>query len=149
MGCFTTPARSNWIDRRGPAAYISDEKRDRLLAWMRLPTALADLVGRDVAIEPVPAQVVAGEQMPHPVRAGVGGAPATARLVGAAAAGGPLLAGVRLQVERPELVDGQPSGPAAGAGRRQQGGGFELNRRDRAWYRLPEQMRAVSSPGAG
>ena len=63
------------------------------------------LVGRDVPIEPVPAQVVAGEQMPHPVRAGVGGAPATARLVGAAAAGGPLLAGVRLQVERPKLVE--------------------------------------------
>jgi hypothetical protein len=66
-----------------------------------LPTALARL---DVPVEPVAAQVVGGQQVPYAVRAG-GGRPPAARSRPTAGAGGPVAAGVGLEVERAELVD--------------------------------------------
>jgi hypothetical protein len=59
-----------------------------------------------VAVQFVAAQVVGGEQVTDAVRAFVGRpSPAAGRPSALAAAGGPLLAGVWLQVQRPELVD--------------------------------------------
>src|SRR5512144_1646030 len=80
----------------------------------------AALAGLDVPVEPVGGQVVAGEQLPHPVRAGVGGAPSPAprRARGPAAGGGrrPLPARAGLQVERPELVHADHGGRSPGPG---------------------------------
>jgi len=59
-----------------------------------------------VAVQFVAAQVVGGEQVTNAVRAFVGRpSPAAGRPSALAAGGGPLLAGVWLQVQRPELVD--------------------------------------------
>jgi pimeloyl-ACP methyl ester carboxylesterase len=50
-------------------------------------------------------EVIVGQQLPHPVPAGVGGAPAATRPLAAATAAGPVPAGMGLQVQRAELVD--------------------------------------------
>ncbi|MDX3667057.1 hypothetical protein PV733_18940 [Streptomyces europaeiscabiei] len=62
----------------------------------------------DVAVELVPGEVVGGEQVPDPVRAGVG-RPTTRPgfaigILVPAATFGPLPTGAGLQIERPELV---------------------------------------------
>jgi hypothetical protein len=57
-----------------------------------------------VAIQSVAAQVVGGQQVPNPVRAGIGRPPPATRPRVASTAARPLPARVGLEVERAELV---------------------------------------------
>jgi hypothetical protein len=49
--------------------------------------------------------IIGGQQVPHAVRAGVGGPPSAPRRQPTTGSKGPLPARVRLEVERPELID--------------------------------------------
>ena len=65
----------------------------------------APLTRLDVAIEPVAAQVVSGQQVAHAMWPGVGDPAPTPGLDASATSGRPVAAGMGLEVERPELVD--------------------------------------------
>ena len=59
----------------------------------------------DVPVALVAGAIVGGQQVPHAVRAGVGRPATSRRPLSAATAGGPVAAGVGLQVQWAELID--------------------------------------------
>jgi hypothetical protein len=80
----------------------------------------AALAGLDVPVEPVGGQVIAGEQVPDAMWAGVGGpasgAPRGRRVTLAGGRRRPQLARRRLQVQRPKLIETDTTVGAPGSG---------------------------------